>query len=300
MSLRAYLLVSFLGLALALGVAFFQSSPGYMDASYYMAGGFWLADGDGFNERILWNYLDDPIGLPHPSHGYWMPLTSILASFSMFLTGAHTFAAARLGFLLLAALIPILTARLSYALLGSRDWALLAGILAAFSGFYLAYLPTTDAFGLYMLFGALFFLVIQSLSDRSTQPLVEPGQGQPIVRCKHLWIAPLVLGGLVGLMHLTRADGLLWLMVAVLFTPSDLFSSLTGRRRMISWGAAAFLVVAGYLLVMGPWMLRNLAAFVAFLSPGGDMPYGSQAMMSCHFISKLSPVALWGSAWAPS
>jgi hypothetical protein len=269
MSLRAYLLVSLLGLSLALGVAFFQSTAGYMDASYYMAGGVWLVDGDGFNEHILWNYLDDPTGIPHPSHGYWMPLTSVLAALGMILTGAHTFAAARLGFLVLAAMTPIVTARLSYALMRRRDWALLAGIIAALSGFYLAYLPTTDAFGLYMFFGAIFFLVVQRLSDCLPQPLGEPGQNQLSVNCKHIWTAPLVLGGLAGLMHLTRADGILWLVVAVLFTPSGLFPSLKSRNRIISWGAAVLLVVTGYLLVMGPWLLRNLAAFGSFLSPGG-------------------------------
>jgi hypothetical protein len=268
MSLRGYLLVSILGLALALGVALFESTPGYMDASYYMAGGTWLAEGDGFNERILWNYLDDPTGIPHPSHGYWMPLASILAAIGMFLTGAHTFAAARLGFLLLAALIPLLTARLSFALLGRRDWALLAGVLAALSGFYLAYISTIEAFGLYMLFGALFFLLIHHLYSRSTGLIGDAEQDRKPVRRKFAWIAPLLLGSLAGLMHLTRADGLLWLIMAVLFSRKDLLP-LEGRRRWIAWGLAALLVLAGYLLVMGPWLLRNLAVFGSFLSPGG-------------------------------
>jgi hypothetical protein len=119
-----------------------------MDASYYMAGGIWLADGDGFNEQILWNYLDDPHGLPHPSHGYWMPLTSVLAAQGMRLTGTHTFTSARHGFLLLAALIPVITAWLSYRLSGRRDWRS-GRIIAAISGLppYLR-LPSTPL-GLY-------------------------------------------------------------------------------------------------------------------------------------------------------
>jgi hypothetical protein len=60
-----------------------------------------------------------------------MPLASLLATLGMLLTGARTFAAARLGFLLLAALLPVLTAKLSFALTRRRDLALLAGILAA-------------------------------------------------------------------------------------------------------------------------------------------------------------------------
>jgi len=297
MSLRAYLLVSFLGLVLALGVAFFQSTPGYMDASYYMAGGVWLANGDGFNERILWNYLDEPGGLPHPSHGYWMPLTSLLAAFTMLLSGAHTFTTARLGFLLLAAIIPMLTARLSFALSGRREWALLAGIIAAISGFYLPYLPTTDAFGLYMLFGALFFLVIHSQNSHSSQSLDESDQNHRLGHRKYVYVAPLILGGLAGLMHLTRADGILWLLVALLFNGSELNRSPTGRRRMMSWLAAALLVLIGYFMVMGPWLLRNLAVFDSFLSPGGGhaLWITSYDELFTYPASLLTPEHWWGS-----
>jgi hypothetical protein len=269
MSLRDYLLVSLLGLALALLVASFQTAPGYMDASYYMDGGVWLANGEGFNERILWNYLDDPAGLPHPSHAYWMPLVSILAAISMRLTGVHSFAAARLGFLLLAALIPVVTARLSFVLSGRRAWAILAGVLSALSGFYLPYLPTTDAFGLYMILGALFLLVIHRLYSHTNDHQDEPGERLPVGRSPLTFVAPLVLGVLAGLMHLTRADGLVWLFVAVAFAPRDLLPGRAGLRRLGSWLAAALLVLAGYSLVMGPWMARNLAAFGSFLSPGG-------------------------------
>ena len=68
-----------LGLAVYLLVAVFQHTPGYMDAEYYYAGGLRLAGGDGFTEPFIWNYLDNPPGLPHPSHTYWMPLASLVA-----------------------------------------------------------------------------------------------------------------------------------------------------------------------------------------------------------------------------
>jgi hypothetical protein len=77
---RIYLALWALGLALVLLAAAFQSVPGYMDAEYYYAGGLRLAEGSGFSEPFLWNYLNDPVGLPTPSHTYWMPLASILAA----------------------------------------------------------------------------------------------------------------------------------------------------------------------------------------------------------------------------
>ena len=50
-----------------------QPAPGYMDAEYYYAGGLQLAAGRGFTQPFLWNYLDQPEGLPHPAFTYWMP-----------------------------------------------------------------------------------------------------------------------------------------------------------------------------------------------------------------------------------
>jgi hypothetical protein len=68
MTWKLSLLLAGLGLIAALFVAAFQSAPGYMDADYYYAGGRTLATGHGFTEMVLWNYLDNPAGLPHPSN----------------------------------------------------------------------------------------------------------------------------------------------------------------------------------------------------------------------------------------
>ncbi|MFZ1400660.1 MAG: hypothetical protein WAS33_27410, partial [Candidatus Promineifilaceae bacterium] len=46
-------------------------TPTYMDAYYYTSNGQRLAAGDGFTELVIWQYLDDPAGLPTPSHSYW-------------------------------------------------------------------------------------------------------------------------------------------------------------------------------------------------------------------------------------
>jgi hypothetical protein len=178
-------------------VAAFQHAPGYMDADYYFAGGMRLAQGQGFSELVLWNYLDDPAGLPHPSHVYWMPLTSLVAAMGMLASGSLSFAAGRIGFVLLAACVPPLTAALAYSLTNRRDLALTAGWLALFPGFYLSYFPTSDSFGLYMLGGGLFFLVLGSQRLWAV----------PTGGCAILGAA--LLGALAGGLHLGRADGLL-------------------------------------------------------------------------------------------
>jgi hypothetical protein len=77
---RIYLFLYLAALIAYSATAYFQSVPGYMDAEYYFAGGLELTRGNGFQEQVIWNYLNDPEGIPQPSHAYWMPLVSILSA----------------------------------------------------------------------------------------------------------------------------------------------------------------------------------------------------------------------------
>jgi hypothetical protein len=244
------LILYLLGLSVAVGVAFLQNSPGYMDADYYMAGGLRLVQGHGFSEIILWNYLDDPQGLPHPSHSYWMPLASILAAFGMWLTGQHDFFSARIPFILLAGLVPPLTAVLAYQLTQRRELALLSGLLAAFPTYNISFLATTDNQVTHGVFGVLFFLVLHEKTY------------------KNLFF----LGILAGLMNLTRSDGLLWVALAFAFVAIRLYS--LHRHNFRLWIQplllSATFILLGYFLITGPWFLRNLAEFGTPMAPGGS------------------------------
>jgi len=247
MNWRHYLLLVSLGLVFSAAVAAFQPVPGYMDADYYYAGGLQLASGRGFTEPFLWNYLDDPAGLPHPAFSYWMPLTSLLAALGMTLTGQHNWFAARSGFFALSAILPPLTAALSYSLVSRRDLALTAGLLAVFSGYYAPYLQVTDTFGLYMLFGALFFLIVNRKSSI---------------------VNSLLLGLLAGLMHLSRADGVLWPLLALLVVV--LQKSIHHSSSITFYILRITSCILGYLLIISPWLVRNLAVFGVPLAPGGS------------------------------
>jgi hypothetical protein len=282
MTFRSYLFLFLVGLGVVSLVSSFQSTPGYMDADYYFAGGLRLATGHGFTEPFLWNYLDAPKGIPHPSHSYWMPLASILAAASMNVSGLGNFSGARIGFLILLGFIPPITAALAYSINQKSNFAILAGVLAVLSGFYLPFLPTTDTFAIYMLLGGLFFLALSPLS-----PFPSP-------------LTPFFLGLLAGLMHLSRADGLLWLLIAFIATiyldrrsptthpasrTTHHASRITHHAPRITHSALRIthsasrltphalrntpIVLVGYLILMGPWILRNLSVFGTFLSPGG-------------------------------
>jgi 4-amino-4-deoxy-L-arabinose transferase-like glycosyltransferase len=227
---RDWLLLLTLGLLSAAIAAVFVASPGYMDAEYYFATARQLVQGNGLSEPFLWNYLDNPAGIPHPSHLYWMPAVSLLAAGGMALLG-DSFRAAQAPFVLLAATLPLLTAWLSDHTYPSRRRAMLAGVLAALSGFYLPYLLTIDAFSLYLWLGALTLFALAAAVE---------------VPRDRRW---LLAGALAGLCHWTRADGVLMVLVgvaAVLMVP---------RARWRS----AMLLVAGYLLVMFPWWARNVS-----------------------------------------
>lgn len=259
MNWRNYSFLFLVGLVMLLPGAYLQSSPGYMDADYYFAGGLRLAQGYGFSEMILWNYLDDPEGLPHPSNAYWAPLASLVSATGMVVIGMHSFSAAQSGFLFIAGMLPPTTAALSYAISGRRNYAILAGLLAAIPGFYLSYLSTTDTFGLYMLLGGFWLLVAGYRFGK----LNDPGDRLQI------GAQPFLLGLISGFMHLARPDGLVWLFLGIFvcFWPAKFngVKSYSFKSKVIRM----VLLLVGYLVVMGPWMLRSLNSFDSLLTPGG-------------------------------
>lgn len=235
MTRRDYWLLFAVALLVLLVVANFQHSPGYMDADYYQLTGQQLAQGRGFSEPVIWNYLDEPQTLPHPSHAYWPPMPSLVAAAGTATFGA-TFAGGRVFFIVIAAAIAPLTARLAFALTKKREQALLAGVLACVSGFYLPYLTTTDSFGISMLLGGLFFLI---LAEAKFSP-------------RRLF----ALGALGGAMMLTRAEGLLWAGASVALT-----WIVTKKSRQV------LVALGGALLVAGPWLLRTWLVFGTLFSP---------------------------------
>jgi hypothetical protein len=261
---RTYVALIALGVVATLIPAYFQSSPGYMDAEYYYSGGLRIANGYGFSEPFLWNYLDDAQGIPHPSHAYWMPLASILAAGGMQIFGKDGFAAARLAFVILGALIPPLTAKLTFTIKPDRTAAILAGVLGAISGFYLSYLSTTDTFGVYMILGALWLMLAGWILR----------EGEPATESKRKLFGWFALGAVGGLMHLSRADGILWLFFSFIILGIYRYRiPRNGSRQSTSLAELAITgssIMGGYLVIMGPWMLRNSQVFGALLSPGGS------------------------------
>jgi hypothetical protein len=254
MKRRHYFFIFLIGLLFRIGVGLLQNTPGYMDAEYYFIGGRNLAQGNGFSEFVIWNYLDDPSEIPHPSHGYWMPLASILAAIGMILTQSQQFAASQIIFILISSMLPPLTAYLCVKLTKDHASAILAGGLAILSGFYLPFMTTSDTFAIYAILGALYFILLS----------------EPIISRRYL--TPIAIGLVAGLMHLARTDGILWLGVGLLsiLTTTDL-RIISEKNIVRTYFDEFLLVIVGYLVIMGPWFIRNYLVFQSLLAPGGSL-----------------------------
>lgn len=243
MRIRYYVLLAMLGFALAWGIAQFERFPGYLDSDYYFAGGLQIAQGKGFSEPYLWNYLDDPRGLPHPSHSYWMPLSSLIAAAGLWLTRSTSYQAGRLGFLVLAAIVPVVTASLAYTFSRRTDLSLISGLLAVFSVYYAPFMPVTDNYGPYLTLGALYFLIVS-------------------------WKKPGVyvgLGAVSGLLTLARSDGLLWLVLTLMIVAGRALEHRHWSKGLV--GVA--LSLAGFVLVAGAWFWHTYSVYGTWLAPGG-------------------------------
>jgi hypothetical protein len=228
MMLKQKLLLLLLGMFIAWVSAWWIKAPGYMDADYYFATAKHIASGDGFSEPFVWNFLDHPAEIPHAAFQYWMPMTSFLATLSQMIFGLG-FRAAQLPFIVLTALLPLFSAWIAYKLHEDAQLAWQSGLLASVPGFYLPFFVTTDAFSIYAFLGPFWFLSVV-LAFKKGQFL--------------RWFIP---GILAGIAHLTRADGILFLLLGlfvVIYIPS-------GKPRAIGG------MISGYLLIMVPWWILN-------------------------------------------
>ena len=281
MRTRDYIFLFALGVMLLIGIATQEAVPGYMDADYYYATGLRIANTGSWTEPFLWNYLNEPEDIPNPAFTYWMPLAGVISALGIVLTGLNNFWGAKLGFILLASLVSPLTAYLAYSFISNRWAGFLAGSLALISGFYYVYLPTTETFSIYMILGAIFFIFILRLQKdvgNITKGKI-PGQTEIAIFkdnsiASPLWLY-LLFGTNVGLMYLTRADGIVWLGMAIaavllqgLAREVKWNSTVEFRKLIYHFGVPTILVLTGFILIVSPLILRNLSIFGSIFAPG--------------------------------
>ena len=219
--------------------------PGTMDSHYYYGSGVSLRENRAFVEPYIWNYLEPPAGLPAPSHLYWMPLPSILVAASQTIFGP-TFWAGRLPFILLACCLPLIAYVTSLAISGELRHARTAGLLGLCTGFYLPYWTIPETFAPFAIAGSLSLFLLGRWTKR-----------------RNGWTL-FAAGILAGFGHLSRADGLLLLATGLLMV---IALDYRRPRKML---LACTLLLAGYLLVMAPWYIRDWQASGAILATAGS------------------------------
>jgi hypothetical protein len=290
---RDLLWLFFLALAVRLAVAALIRRPGYMDTAYYAAGAVRLAQGGGLSEPFLWNYLDDPAGLPHPGFLYWMPLPSLLAApfaalFSNLqspISNLHplpgSFFVLQLPFVFLAALLPLVGYAIAWQTTGVRRHAWVAGLITLFSGLFFPYWTLPETFAPFALFGSLaLWLAGNWILDTRNWILdtrywkLETGR----------W---LLVGLLVGLAHLTRADGILLLPVVILALLARPLSCTTHHARRFVICHLSFVIVHCSLVILGCYsrLLAHNGSLVPAQHERGwraSLPGGRQDSLAAH------------------
>lgn len=232
------------------GVTFFAlislpiHQPGTMDSHYYYGGGGSLLENRAFVEPYIWNYLDAPPALPAPSHLYWMPLPSVLVAMAQTIFGP-SFQASQLPFILLAAGLPLISYGTGWIFSRQRRHALVAGFLTIFSGFFVPYWTIPETFAPFALFGGLALFGLGFWLERQRDGSL-------------IWV-----GLSIGLAHLSRADGVLLLIVALFWV------LVCTWRRPRRTALASLILLAGYLMVMAPWFIRNQQVIGVPLSTAG-------------------------------
>lgn len=293
---RGWILFALLALVGAFALMRLSAAPGYTDSYYHFNAATRLVSGDGLTDPYLWTYIGAPETLPSPSHRYWMPLTSLVAALGMGLANAPgDYAAATWPFALMLAGTALTGFWLGRRLGGRARHAWIAGLLTLFSGFFTRFWGQTDTFAPYALVGSLCLVALGYTNtmgfQRRGDPMWSPDDGLPEGRTPRRsslqppsvgtgqalsadkrnlrnWILFALTGILAGLAHLTRADGVLLLLVGC---AAALWPVRGERYPVILRRALQGLVIMtlAYLLVMLPWFAHNMAVSGTLLPVGG-------------------------------
>ncbi|MEO8392563.1 MAG: glycosyltransferase family 39 protein [Chloroflexota bacterium] len=248
---RKLLLICFGALIFRLVLLVFVSYPGIADPTHYYNMGVRLVEGHGFTIDYIWQYSLPPQSIVHPEE-HWMPLAAVFAAAPMALFG-ESVRVALLPFVLISSLLPALSYWAARQLDLSESSALFAAAALAVLPEYALYSLRTDTVIPCALFECLSILLL-------IRGLRRGG-----------WI-PFILSGIAaGLAYLTRNDGVLLIPMLVV----TLIVYALARRRWnseVSSFAAfharfAILMPIAALIVVTPWLIRNLNAYGMLGSP---------------------------------
>ncbi|MEO8437877.1 MAG: glycosyltransferase family 39 protein [Chloroflexota bacterium] len=245
--MRIPLLLYGLAFLVRAGLMLTYPDPAYPDSYYYVDVARALASGHGLNVDFVWIFAEvggkipNPAVLPIPSNAHWLPLASFIQAPFIVVMGATAIASA-LPMVAIGALAAPLTWAIARDMGASRTVQLGAGVLAAIPAAGTVFMPQPENFAIF-------------------QPLV----------AATLWLAARGLRGdarsyalaglLVGLASIARNDAyLLGVAVGLVFVIDRVRAWRRHIPPHIPFAAAAG-CLGLFLLVVGPWWLRQLTVF---------------------------------------
>lgn len=226
----------------------FVHYPGIADPTHYYNMGVRLVEGHGFTIDYIWQYSLPPATIVHPEE-HWMPLTAILAAAPMAIFG-ESVRVALLPFLLLGSLLPAVSYWAARQIDLSEGASLFAAAALAALPEFTLYSLRTDTLIPSALFVCLSILLIVRGLRRG---------GRLTLRGS----LPFVGSGIAaGLAYLTRNDAVLLLPMLIV---TVIAYALWSREKFHA--RAAVLVPLVALVVITPWLIRNLNAIGMLGSP---------------------------------
>jgi len=227
--------VLIIALLLRLMFAGMARHPGHGDYAYYYTVAENIVDGRGFQIDYIWNYLSKPETISHLSIDYWMPLTSVIISLSLFVFGKSLFAAL-LPSIFAGLALSVVTYFFSKIYSASRFVAFCSSGLVLVVPSLFKYSLLTDSTIFYALFvsSSLLCMIKGWTSSRFF----------------------LLSSALAALAHLTRQDG-------ALLIPVLLGVILLSRQHIRTKLTYVLLVLGLYFLLLSPLMIANYRTFGA-------------------------------------
>lgn len=229
-------------------------------SEYYLGVAANLVDGQGLVSDAVWSYATPPQVVPKPAFELWLPMATFVAALPMALLGT-SLGAAQAGMALLGAAVAPLAwfaGREAAAVSGLdarriRAVAITSGLVAAVLAPFVTAVAGPDSTTPFLVFGTLAAVVAPRALPSRTLTAARPP------------IAPLGLGIALGLAYLSRQEAI-WIALAwLVLLAIDLRRTRPGRVVRGAVGAV-WPVAVGGLLVVGPWLIRNVVDL------GGPLP----------------------------
>lgn len=222
-------------------------SAGHGDVAAYFHVAQNLFEGRGFVQDVVFEFLEQPTTLPTASNSWWLPLPSIIAYLGMKVAGEASWRAAQYAMIALSSLLPLLCFAAGWFLLRCRTLGFACGLLAAGFHLYLDQPNATLSHGPYALFCGAALMVVIAWPER-----------------------PKLLsafGVLFGLTYLCRGDSQVLVAALALSILWYRFIAKGDARRDVPWRQLG-LSLAGFLLVVVPWWVRNSEVFGTLMPKG--------------------------------